>query len=275
MISPTMAVAAAGSIISERAAFARDARVARSAALVLDTIVFGFITLIVNSVYGVTEITSSSISASGTFMTTTTAVAWPWLTLLGMLYFAIPEAMFGASPGKYWMRLRVVRLDGRPLGLNEVIVRNLLKPIDFLPILYLLGGLLVLGTPGSQRIGDLAAGTTVVYQHRALEPGATRHASRTARRILVAMLLMALLFTAGFDYFGRPPLVIDGMFKEQRLLNPDLRSYSLGQPMWGFGTVTYPLRGRTATEKCTGSIQLSWQVVGWVESTSQLLCVTS
>src|SRR5438034_4529337 len=134
MISPTMAVAAAGSIISERAAFARDARVARSAALVLDTIVFGFITLIVNSVYGVTEITSSSISASGTFMTTTTAVAWPWLTLLGMLYFAIPEAMFGASPGKYLLRLRVVRLDGRPLGLDEVIVRNLLKPIDFLPI---------------------------------------------------------------------------------------------------------------------------------------------
>src|SRR2546422_11089162 len=67
MISPTMAVAAAGSIISERAAFARDARVARSAALVLDTIVFGFITVIVNSVYGITEITSSSISASGTF----------------------------------------------------------------------------------------------------------------------------------------------------------------------------------------------------------------
>src|SRR5437773_8951937 len=107
-----MAVVTAGSATSERAAFARDARVARSAALVLDTIVFGFVTFIVNSVYGVTEITSSSFSASGTFMTTTTAVAWPWLTLLGMLYFAIPAAMFGATPGKHWMRLKVVRLDG-------------------------------------------------------------------------------------------------------------------------------------------------------------------
>lgn len=274
MISPTMAVAAAGSIISERAAFARDARVARSAALVLDTIVFGFITLIVNSVYGVTEITSSSISASGTFMTTTTAVAWPWLTLLGMLYFAIPEAMFGASPGKYWMRLRVVRLDGRPLGLNEVIVRNLLKPIDFLPILYLLGGLLVLGTPGSQRIGDLAAGTTVMYQHRALEPGATRHASRTARRILVATLLTALLFTAGFDYFGRPPLVIDGMFKEHELLSRDLTSYSLGQPTWGLGTVRYPITGDTATAKCKGEIELTWAAFGWAGSSGGMVCET-
>jgi len=275
MISPTMAVAAAGSATSERAAFARQARVARSAALVLDAIIFGFITFIVNGAYGVTEITSSSILAGGTFMTTTTAVAWPWLTLVALLYFTVSEAMFGASPGKYWMRLKVVRLDGRKLGLGEVIVRNLLKPIDFLPVLYLLGGLLVLATPGAQRLGDLAAGTTVVYQHRALEPGATRHSGATAKRALLAALLAALLFTAAFDYFGRPPMFIDGLFKQGLLLNPDLESYSLGQPRWGLGSVTYPLSGRTATESCSGSVQLSWQLFGWAESTSQLLCVPS
>jgi len=275
MISPTMAVAAAGSATSERAAFARQARVARSAALVLDAIIFGFITFIVNGAYGVREITSSSILAGGTFMTTTTAVAWPWLTLVALLYFTVSEAMFGASPGKYWMRLKVVRLDGRPLGLGEVIVRNLLKPIDFLPVLYLLGGLLVLATPGAQRLGDLAAGTTVVYQHRALELGATRQSSPSARRALLAALLAALLFTAAFDYFGRPPMFIDGLFKQGLLLNPDLESYSLGQPRWGLGSVTYPLSGRTATESCSGSVQLSWQLFGWAESTSQLLCVPS
>ena len=54
-----------------------------------------------------------------------------------------------------------------------------------------------------------------------------------------------------------------------------LQSYSLGPPAWGLGTVTYPLSGRTATEKCSGTVQLSWQLAGWVESTSQLLCVPS
>jgi hypothetical protein len=93
--------------------------------------------------------------------------------------------------------------------------------------------------------------------------------------VLVAALLTLALCTAVFDYFGRPPIVIDGMFKEQRLPNSALLSYSLGPPAWGFGTVTYPLNGRTATEECTGSVQLSWQAVGWVESTSRLLCVTS
>lgn len=270
-----MAVAAAPSASSERAAFARDARVARFAALVLDMIVFGLITGFVNGVYGVTEINSAFISGAGSVTSTTTSVAWPWLTVLGLLYFAVPEAMFGASLGKQLMRLKVIRLDGRPLTLRDVVLRNILKPIDFLPVLYLLGGLLVAVTPGSQRFGDLVAGSTVVYRHRALGQGATRTSSKRARDTLVAVLLAAVVVSAAFAYFGRPPLVIDGIFKEQRLLNPDLRSYSLGQPTWGLGTVTYPLSGRTATENCSGSIQLSWQVIGWVESTSRLLCVTS
>jgi len=276
MISATMAVAAVASTTSDRATFARDARIARSAALVLDTIVFGFITFIVNSVYGVTEVASGSISASGTVMTTTTAVAWQWLTVLGLLYFAVPEAMFGATPGKYWMRLKVVRLDGRPLGQRDVIIRNLLKPVDFLPILYVLGGLLVLATPGSQRLGDLAAGTTVVYQHRALEPGATRHATSVAKRLVAAGLLAAAIVTAAFDYFGRPTLVIDGMLKAVRLApGDDATSYELGPPRWGIGTVTYPFTtGRIDTaDGCTGTISLRWSLFDWQHASAAYQCL--
>jgi len=270
-----MAVAAAGSTTAERAAFAREARAARVAALVLDVFIFGVITGVVNGVYGETEITSGFFSPSGSVMSTTTSVAWPWLTLLGVLYFTIPEAMFGASLGKHLMRLRVVRLGGGPLAVRDTIIRNVLKPIDFLPILYLLGGLLVVVTPGSQRLGDLAAGTTVFYRHRVLGPGATRSSTPRAKKTFLIGLLALAVVTGGFEYLGRPRLVIDGMFKEQRLVNPDLQSYSLGPPAWGLGTVTYPLSGRTATEKCSGTVQLSWQLVGWVESTSQLLCVPS
>jgi len=277
MIPATMAVAAASAqTTSGRYVYAREARVARSAALVLDAIVFGFVTAVVNGVYGVTEITSASFSPSGSVMSTTTSVAWPWLTLLGLLYFTIPEAMFGASLGKHWMHLKVVRLDGLPLGLGAVIIRNLLKPIDFLPLLYLVGGVLVLLTPGAQRLGDMAGGTTVVYQRRAPEAGATRTSGRmAARRVLPGVLLAALLFTALFDYFGRPPLLIDGLFKQDALLARDLRSYELGAPTWGFGRVTYPIRGRTATAVCSGSIHLQWQFLGWTESSGSMTCDSS
>jgi len=182
MISPTMAVTTAVRDVASRAEFAQEARLFRFFALLVDLVVLSVITFIVNSVYGVTQPTQGLVIAGSPYSTT---VAWPWITLVGILYFTVPEAMFGATPGKAWARVRVVRLDGRPLGLGSVVVRNLLKPIDFLPLLYLLGGLLVLLSAGSQRLGDIAAGTTVVYRHRALQPGATRSSTSTARRVLV------------------------------------------------------------------------------------------
>lgn len=256
----------------DAAAFAREARVARLAALVLDTIVFGFITAIVNAVYGVTEVTGGYIAGNASLTTTSTAVAWPWLTLLGLLYFAVPEAMFGATPGKHWMRLKVVRADGAPLAVRDVVVRNVLKPVDFLPILYVLGGVLVMATPRAQRLGDLAAGTTVVYQRR---EGVTRSSGPTARRALFAVLGVAAAFTVLFDYFGRPPLVIDGMYKTGHLVGPPLTSYSLGQPTWGLGTVTYPIKGQAPGQSCTGTVDLKWNVFGWDEAGAQMLCVPS
>ena len=274
MISPTMAVAAIVPALSDQAGFAREARLARFRALVIDVIVFGFISFVVNSVYGVTEVTAGFITASGGMYSTTTAVAWPWLTLVGILYFTVPEAMFGATPGKYWMRLKVVRLDGTPLGVGSVIVRNLLKPMDFLPLLYLLGGVLVFVTRGSQRLGDIAAGTTVVSQHRALDPGATRRSGRTARRWLAIALAAAALFTIGFDYFGRPPLVIQGLFNERLGFGQDVVNYSLGHPIWGFGQVTYPMTLRTSIATCIGEITLTWSVIGWNESANNYSCIS-
>src|SRR5207302_10694591 len=73
MISPTMAVAAIVPALSDQAGFAREARLARFRALVIDVIVFGFISFVVNSVYGVTEVTSGFITASGGMYSTTTA----------------------------------------------------------------------------------------------------------------------------------------------------------------------------------------------------------
>jgi uncharacterized RDD family membrane protein YckC len=67
----------------------------------------------------------------------------------------------GRTPGKRALGLRVVRVDGGPVGLLESLARNLLRAAE-VPLLYAPGVLLVALTPRHQRLGDLAAGTLVV-----------------------------------------------------------------------------------------------------------------
>jgi uncharacterized RDD family membrane protein YckC len=69
----------------------------------------------------------------------------------------------GATPGKRVMGLQVVMDSGLPVTPGASIVRNLLRAADFLPFFYALGVLSVLLRADFQRLGDLAAGTLVVY----------------------------------------------------------------------------------------------------------------
>jgi hypothetical protein len=85
MIRAAMAVAAGAVTRSETAAFAREARVGRFATLVLDAVVFGFITFVVNGVYGVTQVTSGFVTTNGAYSRRRLRSGWPWLTLLGVL----------------------------------------------------------------------------------------------------------------------------------------------------------------------------------------------
>jgi uncharacterized RDD family membrane protein YckC len=68
----------------------------------------------------------------------------------------------GASPGKRVLRLRVIQSAGVRCGLERAVLRNFLRVVDSLPLLYLVGGLAALLTRHGQRVGDLAAGTLVV-----------------------------------------------------------------------------------------------------------------
>jgi uncharacterized RDD family membrane protein YckC len=70
----------------------------------------------------------------------------------------------GRSPGKRALRIRVVRLDGAPVGFAEVALRNLGRVADFLPILYAVGITAMAVNPRSRRLGDLLAGTLVVRE---------------------------------------------------------------------------------------------------------------
>lgn len=87
-------------------------------------------------------------------------------------YFAIFEWLWhGQTPGKRWMKLRVIREDGRPISFFEAIVRNLLREFDIMPLpFYSVGLISVFSTDRDQRVGDLVAGTVVVREREAEAP---------------------------------------------------------------------------------------------------------
>jgi uncharacterized RDD family membrane protein YckC len=76
-------------------------------------------------------------------------------------YYFATEAAWGQTLGKRLLGLKVVRADGSTAGPGPVAGRTLLRVVDILPALYLLGLIVMLATQRKQRIGDLAAGTVV------------------------------------------------------------------------------------------------------------------
>ncbi len=78
----------------------------------------------------------------------------------------------GQTPGKRMLGLRVVQENGTPVGWSESVLRNFLLVADFLPLLYLAGLVTMFLDSSFRRLGDLAAGTLVVYADSPRRPGA-------------------------------------------------------------------------------------------------------
>ena len=93
-----------------------------------------------------------------------------FLTFAG--YFAFFEWIWsGQTPGKRWMRLRVIREDGRPITFWEASVRNLIRSLDMMPgAFYSIGLICVFMNSRDQRVGDMVAGTVVVREREAEAP---------------------------------------------------------------------------------------------------------
>ena len=93
------------------------------------------------------------------------------LFLLIWGYYPLFEGIWhGVTPGKRTQRLRVVLADGQPVTLGPVLIRNVVRIVDFIPGGYGIGVIAMLLTRRFQRLGDLAAGTIVVRDRRAPEP---------------------------------------------------------------------------------------------------------
>lgn len=80
-------------------------------------------------------------------------------------YYLFFEVLWsGQTPGKRLIGLRVLREGGRPVDFSASAVRNLVRAVDFLPLAYGLGVLVMFADPRGRRLGDLAAGTLVVRE---------------------------------------------------------------------------------------------------------------
>lgn len=69
-----------------------------------------------------------------------------------------------ATPGKRVMGLYVLMANGLPITPASCLIRNLLRAVDMLPLLYGFGIVCVLLRRDARRLGDLAAGTVVAYR---------------------------------------------------------------------------------------------------------------
>jgi uncharacterized RDD family membrane protein YckC len=101
---------------------------------------------------------ASSLGRAGWGVVLLTAFFVEWL-----LPAAFEARWRGQTPGKRFFGLAVLNDDGTPLRWPAALTRNLLRAVDFLPFLYGIGLVAMLLNRDFKRLGDLAAGTVVVY----------------------------------------------------------------------------------------------------------------
>ncbi|MGB0122672.1 MAG: RDD family protein [Silvibacterium sp.] len=86
-------------------------------------------------------------------------------------YFTLFETFWnGQTPGKKLLKIRVIQQSGRQITFFEAMTRNLIRIIDWVPSIYLVGLITMLCNRQHQRLGDLAAGTIVIHERPSEEP---------------------------------------------------------------------------------------------------------
>lgn len=120
------------------------------------------------------------------------------------ILYPIPfEALWGgATPGKRICGLAVVNGDGTPIGWSAAFLRNVMRLADMLPIGYAVGLASMMLDRQFRRLGDLAAGTIVIYRDPPRTASKARRANLPAARA-PAIALTALEQRAVLDFAER------------------------------------------------------------------------
>jgi uncharacterized RDD family membrane protein YckC len=101
------------------------------------------------------------------------------------LYHPIVEiAMRGQTPGKRMAGVRILSRSGAQPGVSALLIRNIFRLIDSLPVFYVLGLVTCIFSEHRVRIGDLAAGTLLVVEDLDGEKSLARVETLAARSTL-------------------------------------------------------------------------------------------
>ncbi len=83
--------------------------------------------------------------------------------LIWIAYFTYLEGTTGQTLGKQLVNIKVVdSATGENLHLDKSLIRNILRIVDFLPFLYIVGAILISTSERKQRLGDIVTGSVVV-----------------------------------------------------------------------------------------------------------------
>jgi uncharacterized RDD family membrane protein YckC len=93
-------------------------------------------------------------------------VALPATGIYTLYHVVLEIGMRGRTPGKRMVGVRLVTRDGAVPSAAAFIVRNVFRLVDSFPLGYGVGLITSLITREHVRVGDLAAGTLLVYENR-------------------------------------------------------------------------------------------------------------
>jgi len=136
--------------------------VSRFLALAIDLLVIYTLAVAVQAAFRLIRIIPPDWAGAGMFLSLLTIT----------LGYGISLEWFwrGQTVGKRFLGLQVTDVHGLRLQFSQIVIRNLLRAVDSLPLFYLVGGVACVLSLKGQRLGDLAANTVVIRHMGILEP---------------------------------------------------------------------------------------------------------
>jgi uncharacterized RDD family membrane protein YckC len=136
-------------------------------------------------------------------------------------YFVVFEWVWGGqTPGKRWLKLRVIREDGRPVTFWESAARNTVRVFDMMPWLiipfYSVGLVSVFLSSRDQRVGDFVAGTVVVREREAQAPTFEQVFSAPTSDAALRRSFKPVLFTADLRALAEAEIEVVEAFLRRR-----------------------------------------------------------
>lgn len=119
----------------------------RIVAVIIDIILIGIVTSALGGLLG-----TSRVATVGSLLA----------IVISFGYYIYLEGNYGQTIGKMALGIVVVTDDGEPIDYREAAIRTVLRIVDVLPFLYLVGIVVIFLTDRNQRLGDLVADTVVV-----------------------------------------------------------------------------------------------------------------